>query len=424
MHIAQWRLRAREHLRTRVHLGTRAHLLALDACVAAVVVAVHVSLASQDDSDGLPQFSGPWWLGWLVAVCVGAPVAVRRLWPLPALAVVLGASAAATFLDITRDPYVSTALAAYVVALAEPVRRASAALVLTLVVSAAAVITGEAVMTPSGPWSEAAGTAALVWLVIGAAWAAGRVVRQRRARAARQERRLAEEALSEERLRIARELHDIVSHSLSVIVVKAAVANHVAEERPQETRDAVQTIEQTGREALAEMRRALGVLRGETAGQHAGEPSSAKMAPLPGLDDLPALIQRAEQAGVRTKLRTQLAVHLPAGPALAIYRIVQEALTNVVKHAGTGTHCLVTITVDSRGDAHIEVVDDGAGNAVVSDGAELKGGHGLVGMRERVMMYGGTLAVGPRPGGGFAVSARLPPEPEHNTATSRKEGAA
>ncbi|MCA2220043.1 sensor histidine kinase [Nonomuraea aurantiaca] len=409
---------------TRGHLRTRAHLLAFDACVAAGVVAVHVALAGQDASDGLPRFSGPWWLGWLVAVCVGAPLAVRRLWPLPALALILAASAAATFLDITRDPYISTALAAYVVALVEPVRRASAALALTLVISAAAVITGEAVMTPSGPWSEAVGTAAFVWLIIGAAWAAGRVVHQWRARAARQERRLAEEALTEERLRIARELHDIVSHSLSVIVVKAAVANHVAEERPQETRDAVRTIEQTGREALAEMRRALGVLRGETADQRAGDPGSAKMAPLPGLDDLPALIQRAEQAGVRTKLRTQLAVQLPTGPALAIYRIVQEALTNVVKHSGDGTHCLVTITVDSRGDVHIEVVDDGAGNAVVSDGTELKGGHGLVGMRERVMMYGGTLAAGPRPGGGFAVSARLSPELEHSTATSRKEGAA
>ncbi|MEV0345553.1 sensor histidine kinase [Nonomuraea sp. NPDC050680] len=404
-------------------MRTRPHLLALDACVAAVVVAVHVALAGQDASDGLPRFLGPWWLGWLVAIGVGVPLAVRRLWPLPALVVIVAASAAATFLDITRDPYVSTALAAYMVALVEPTRRASAALALTLAVSVAAVITGEAVMTPSGPWSEAAGIGALVSLVIGAAWAAGRAVRQRRDRAARQGRRLAEEALTEERLRIARELHDIVSHSLSVIVVKAAVANHVAEERPQEMRDAVQTIEQTGRDALAEMRRALGVLRGETVGQRAGETGSAKMAPLPGLDDLPALIQRAEQAGVRTKLRTQLAVQLPAGPALAIYRIVQEALTNVVKHAGDGTRCLVTITVDLRGDVHVEVVDDGAGNAVVSDGAELKGGHGLVGMRERVMMYGGTLAAGPQPGGGFAVSARFPPEPEHSTATSRKEGA-
>jgi signal transduction histidine kinase len=261
----------------------------------------------------------------------------------------------------------------------------------------------------------------LVWLVVGAAWAAGRVARERRARAARRDRRLAEEALAEERLRIARELHDIVSHSLSVIVVKAAVANHVAEARPQETRDAIQAIEQTGREALTEMRRALGVLRGETAGQRTRESGSAKTAPPPGLDDLPALIQRAEQAGVRTELRTQLAVGLPVGTALAVYRIVQEALTNVVKHAGDGTHCQVTITVDSRGEVRIEVADDGAGNPAASDRAELSGGHGLVGMRERVMMYGGALTAGPRPGGGFAVSARLPPEPAHGTATSRKE---
>ncbi|WP_093171789.1 sensor histidine kinase [Sinosporangium album] len=407
--------------RMRRRLRSGAHLLAIDACVAAVVTAGYVALADEGASDGLPRFSGPWWLGWLVAVCVGVPLAVRRLWPLPALAVVVGASATATLLDITRDPYISAALAVYAVALIEPTRRASAALALTMVVSAAAVITGEAVLTPSGPWTEAAGTAALVWLIIGAAWVAGRVVRERRSRAARRDRRLAEEALTEERLRIARELHDIVSHSLSVIVVKAAVANHVAEARPQETRDAVQTIEQTGREALTEMRRALGVLRGDTAGRRTREPGSAETAPPPGLDDLPALIQRAERAGVRTELRTRLAISLPAGTALAVYRIVQEALTNVVKHAGHGTHCQVTITVDSRGDAHIEVADDGAGNAAASDRAELRGGHGLVGMRERVMVYGGTLAAGPRPGGGFAVSARLPPEPAHGMTQSRKE---
>lgn len=407
--------------RTGRRLRSGAHLLAIDACVAAVVTAGYVALADQDASDGLPRFSGPWWLGWLAAVCVGMPLAVRRLWPLPALAVVLGASATATLLDITRDPYISAALAVYAVALIEPPRRASTAFALTLVVSAAAVITGEAVLTPSGPWTEAVGTAGLVWLVIGAAWAAGRVVRERRCRAARRDRRLAEEALAEERLRIARELHDIVSHSLSVIVVKAAVANHVAEARPQETRDAIQAIEQTGREALTEMRRALGVLRGDTAGRRTREPGSAETAPPPGLDDLPALIQRAERAGVRTELRTRLAVGLPAGTALAVYRIVQEALTNVVKHAGDGTRCQVTITADSRGEVRIEVADDGAGNPAATDRVELRGGHGLVGMRERVLVYGGTLAAGPRPGGGFAVSARLPPEPTHCTAASRKK---
>ncbi|KAB8165255.1 sensor histidine kinase [Streptomyces sp. 3MP-14] len=410
------------------HRPGGAHLLGVDACAAAVVTAGYVALAGQGASDGLPRFSGPWWLGWLVAGCVGVPLAVRRLWPLPVLAVVLGASATATLLDITRDPYLATALAVYPVALVEPTRRASAALALTWVVAAAAVITGEGVLTPSGPWTEAAGTAAVVWLIVGAAWVAGRVVRERRSRAARRDRRLAEEALAGERLRIARELHDIVSHSLSVIVVKAAVANHVADTRPRETRDAVRAIERTGREALTEMRRALGVLRGDTAGGRGDtveratrEPDLAETAPAPGLDDLPALVRRAERAGVHAELRTRLAVGLPTGRALAVYRIVQEALTNVVKHAGPGARCRVTITVDARGEARVEVTDDGAGSAAVPDRAELAGGHGLVGMRERVMLYGGTLAAGPRPGGGFAVSALLPPEPAHGTAGSRKE---
>ncbi|WP_275558231.1 sensor histidine kinase [Streptomyces sp. 5-6(2022)] len=427
MRIVRWRPR------------TGPHLLAVDACVAGVVTAAYVALAGQGGPDGSPRFSGPAWAGWLVAAGVGVPLAVRRLWPLSALAVVLGATAAATLFDITRDPYLSTALALYAVALLAPPRRAAAALALTLVVSAAAVVTGEAVLTPSGPWPEAVGTAALVWLVAGGAWAAGRAVRQLRARAVRRERRLAEEALAEERLRIARELHDIVSHSLSVIVVKASVANHVAKERPEETRDAIGAIERTGREALTEMRRALGMLRGDTAGPHAsgadagphasgadaGPPTpgagSAQLAPPPGLDDLPALIRRAEQAGIRARLRTRLAADLPAGTALTVYRIVQEALTNVIKHAGDGTHCEATITADTRGQVHIEVVDDGAGREPGPGRADLRGGHGLVGMRERVMMYGGTLQTGPRPGGGFAVSARLPAEPAHGTAPDRRE---
>lgn len=417
MRIVRWRLR------------TGPHLVVLDACAAVVAAVAYAALAGQSGSDGLPHFVGPAWAGWLVAVGVGAPLAVRRLWPLPALAVVLGASVAATLLDITRDPYVATALVGYAVALTEPARRAAVALALTLAASATAVLAGEAALTPSGPWSEAVGTAALVWLVVGAAWAAGRIVRERRARAARRELRLTEEVRAEERLGIAREVHDIVSHSLSVIVVKAAVANHVAEERPEETRDALRAIEQTGREALTEMRRALGMLRADATGRtEAGtrDPGGAATAPPPGLADLPRLVQRAEQAGVRTELATQLGAALPAGTALTVYRIVQEALTNVVKHAGDGAHCQVTIGADAHGGVAVEVVDDGTGGGPAVDRADLKGGHGLVGMRERVMMYGGTLSAGPRPDGGFAVSARLPApapplDPPHGAATGRRE---
>ncbi|WP_277751110.1 sensor histidine kinase [Streptomyces hoynatensis] len=389
-------------------LRTGPHLLVLDAGAAGVVTAAYLALAGQGGSDGLPRFAGPAWLGWLAALCVGAPLAVRRLWPLPAFAAVLGGTAAATLLDITRDPYLSPALALYAVALLEPTRRAAWALALSLLVSAGAVLAGEAALTPSGPWPEAAGTAGFVWLAGGAAWAAGRIVRERRLLAARRERRLAEEALAGERLRIARELHDIVSHSLSVIVVKAAVANHVAGERPGETRDALRAIEATGREALSEMRRALGMLRGGTAGGHTGSAGSAETAPPPGVADLPALVRRAAEAGIRATLRTRLSGPLPAGTALAVHRIVQEALTNVIKHAGDGARCEVVVAADDRGGVRIEVVDDGAGNAALPGRAELGGGHGLVGMRERVMMYGGTLGAGPRPGGGFAVSARLP----------------
>ncbi|WP_174518307.1 sensor histidine kinase [Streptomyces vietnamensis] len=165
------------------------------------------------------------------------------------------------------------------------------------------------------------------------------------------------------------------------------------------------------------------MLRGDTEGQGARSPASAETAPPPGLDDLPSLVRRAEQAGVRTRLSARPDAALPAGTALTVCRIVQEAFTNVIKHAGDGTRCQVTITADARGGVHIEVVDDGAGNAAVTGRADLTGGH-LVGMRERVTMYGGTLEAGPRPGGGFAVSARLPPDPAQDTPTSRQETAA
>ena len=206
------------------------------------------------------------------------------------LGVVLAASAAASLLDITREPHTSTALA-----LTRSPRVSTAAAALVLAVSAAAVVTGQAVLTPAGTVSEAVGVAALVWLFAGTGWCAGVTVRVRRSRAAREERWRAERALVEERLRIARELHDIVSHGLGVIVVRASVAGHVAEARPEEAGAALRDIERAGREALTEMRRTLGVLRQDT------EPAS--LDPAPGLDDLPGLAERAETAGVSVRLR-------------------------------------------------------------------------------------------------------------------------
>lgn len=192
---------------------------------------------------------------------------------------------------------------------------------------------------------------------------------------------------------MARELHDVVAHTLSLIVVKAAVANHVAEANPHEAGAALRVIEETGRKALTEVRRVLGALREDT-----------PYAPAPGLDELPVLARQAAIGGVDVRLdvrQEEPAGAVPESVGLAVYRIVQEAVTNVVKHAAPAA-CRATVTV-TPGEIRVEVTDDG--RRPVLTGGE---GHGLIGMRERVTLHGGEFSAGPRPGGGFAVTASLP----------------
>jgi signal transduction histidine kinase len=202
----------------------------------------------------------------------------------------------------------------------------------------------------------------------------------------------AEHALAAERARIARELHDIVAHHLSVVVLQAAGAR--ASGKAAAT--ALTKIESSGREALTEMRRLLGVLR-----EHA---DGAGLAPQPGMAELAALAEGVRAAGLPVRLTVDDGrTALPAAVDVSAYRIVQEALTNVLKHAGPARADVTVGCVD--GAVVIEVTDDGAGGAAADPPAA---GHGLVGMRERAAMFGGELLAGPQPGGGFAVRARLP----------------
>ncbi|WP_231647624.1 sensor histidine kinase [Planomonospora sphaerica] len=364
----------------------------VDLVAAVAVTAVYLEFARTPAVDGLPAYGGPVWPVWAVAAAAGLPIAVRRRWPLPVLGVVLAALTSASILDLTREPYLSGGLAAYLVGLAEPTRRSVPALAVALPVAAAGIYLGEAVITPSGGAQDAAGLVALVLVVIGGAWAAGFAVRLRRA----ESRRKAEHALVAERLRIAREMHDIVSHNLSLIAVKAGVAAHVAADDPQEAVTALKVIEETSRSALTEMRRALGVLRTD------GTP----MGPAPGTGGLDGLVEEARRAGIEVVLEVRGLSGLSEGTQLTVYRIVQEALTNVVKHAAP-THCGVTVTAGG-GSVAIDVADDGPGGPR----RRLPGGHGLLGMRERALMHGGTFTAGPREEGGFAVSVRLPLEGE------------
>jgi signal transduction histidine kinase len=245
-------------------------------------------------------------------------------------------------------------------------------------------------------------------VVVAAAWWLGDGTRRRqeavaaaRDRAAELERareELARRAVVEERLRIARELHDVVAHSMSIIAVQSGVGAHVLDSQPEEARKALAAVEATSRQALAEMRRLLGVLRQEA------EPSGS-LTPSPGLAEVDALAADVARAGARVEVRIEgTRPELPLGLDLSAYRIVQEALTNVVRHAGPATaRVRIRYAPDT---VDIEVVDDGRGAATGR-----AGGHGIAGMRERAAVYGGSLDAGPLPGGGFRVAASLPVGP-------------
>jgi signal transduction histidine kinase len=245
---------------------------------------------------------------------------------------------------------------------------------------------------------------------VAAAWLLGHFVGDRRSYVRQLEERTAEleqareelarQAVAEERLRLARELHDVVAHAMSVIAVQSGVGAHVASSHPQEASKALAAIEATSRAALTELRRMLGVLRQDS------EPRGS-LAPVPGLADMDSLLAETAKAGLAVRLRVEgTPSPLPAGIDLSAYRIVQEALTNVVRHAGPA-HAQVRICYRDQ-DVTVEVTDDGRGAVTsVSDGRPGTG-HGLIGIRERVAAFGGDLEVGPRPGGGFRVAARLP----------------
>ncbi|MFE6492144.1 sensor histidine kinase [Streptomyces sp. NPDC057748] len=393
----------------------RLRLQLLDLVAALSLTAVYVGFVRMGSGDGQAHYTGPLWTGYLLAAAVGLPIAVRRRRPLLVLAAVLAALAAASLLDIVREPYAAAGFGAYLVGLAEPARRSVPALAVALTVAGGAVYLGEAVVTPAEDPLGAVGVAGLVVLVIGGSWGAGRTVRGRRADAVRDERRRAERAVAEERLRIARELHDIVSHNLSLIAVKAGVAGHVADADPQGARAALKIIEETSRSALAEMRRTLGVLRGQGTPPGAGTPPApdAPLGPVPDLGRLDALGVEAGRAGTDIRFAVHGTEQLAEGMRVTVHRIVQEAVTNVVRHASP-TRCRVTVAADTR-EIRIDVVDDGPPAGRRRTGHELPGGHGLLGMRERAMMYHGSFAAGPRPEGGFTVSVRLPVEGERNT---------
>jgi signal transduction histidine kinase len=363
-----------------------------------------------------------------VMVALAVPIVFRRQYPTAAFAaaVAVGAVQVVAFRGpSTAD--VSVLVLLYSLAVSRP-RRASAP-------GLAICVLGAAVATVR--WGVAGdGTAWQVLLAMGLVstpalltWLAADSVRWRRGyyaaleeKARRLERErdaLAQVAAAAERARIARELHDIVAHHVSVMVVQADGAAFALENSPDKTREALGAISGTGRQALAEMRRLLGMLRSPSAG-----PPGPELAPVPGTSQLSVLLEQTRTAGVPVTFRQEgTPVAGPAdGADLAVYRVVQESLTNVRRHGGPGVSAAVTIRYTADG-VTIRVTDDGRGAAAQPAPANGTGtdstGHGLHGMRERVELYGGTVTAGPRAGGGYQVTATLP-----LTATQLTRGAA
>jgi signal transduction histidine kinase len=349
---------------------------------------------------GLPR--GILALGYALALLHTLPLAARRRFPGAVLALCVASGLAVAVLGLSPIVLgVAILVAVYSVA-------AYGDRWVSLAGLAAAEVGSLAVQLTPGRFQ--APTVVSNALVIGAAWLLGHFVGVRRAYTVRLEDRTAEleqargelarRAVTEERLRLARELHDVVAHAMSVIAVQSGVGAHVASTQPEEAARALAAIEATSRAALEELRRLLGVLRQDS------EPQG-DLTPVPGLADLDSLLAEVAKAGLGVRLRVEgTPSPLPAGVDLSAYRIVQEALTNVVKHAGPA-RAQVVVGYGHR-EVTVEVTDDGRGVGALAGDGRAGVGHGLIGMRERVAAFDGELEVGPGPGGGFRVAARLP----------------
>jgi signal transduction histidine kinase len=375
----------------------------LDGIVALLAfVAIELQLALGSNIDG------PMAVNIVAGALVTLPVALRRRWPL-GVAVVLGVALAAQEAldgDVTENtivPLITFPMAAYSIATLCDRRRAIGGLVAML-----ALVWTDALLSDNSDTSDFLFTG----LLIGGPWLVGRIVearvmlaaelRDKADRLEREQAKQAELAVAQERSRIARELHDVVAHNVSVMVVQAAAARRMIDHDPARAVEALGSVEQTGREALKEMRRMVGML-----GQADEE---LALAPQPSVSELDWLVDRARQAGLEVDLTIEgEKKRLESSVDLSAFRIVQEALRNTLKHAGPAT-ARVTLRYGEH-DVEVDVCDNGRG---APSSADLNGGpgQGLVGMRERVAMLGGEIEAGYRKDGGFGVHAKLPLERE------------
>jgi signal transduction histidine kinase len=392
-----------------IYAWLRRHRVLVDSVLAGVLFLLSLGQAVPGPWPEIP-----------IALVLTVPVAFRRRAPLLAFAICATGGAWQMFAALSQQPGAqplgsdaAVLVLIYTVAAYRPRRYSIVAMLICLTGSAVAIIAWIPDTQPSSPPGIASGNllgrALFAVVLFGGstliAWVLGDSMRYRRgyyaeledkaARLEAERNAQAKVAAAAERARIARELHDVVAHHVSVMVVQADGAGYALRSDPDRAAAALKAISCTGRQALTEMRRLLGVLRS------AGD--QAQLAPMPGLSELRELLDQAREAGLGVAYTlTGTPRELPEGAELAAYRVVQEALTNTRKHAGLAATAAVTLRYEPQA-LIVEVTDDGmaapAGDA---------GGHGLAGMRERIAMYGGTVEAGRLAGGGFSVVARLP----------------
>jgi signal transduction histidine kinase len=368
--------------------------VAIDAAVALVAMALGWLILSGSRADWPADARDPDVLAAVLVVVVNAAIALRRPAVGAALAIALlgGTIYAARQYPPMASPAVP--LIVYMAATRLDARQSR------LVLIVAAVASWVTTTVAAGP------TEVDAVLIVAGSWLLGHYVRTRRLLVAELEQRAADlerqreeqagRAVAEERLRIARELHDVLAHTMSVVAVQAGTGRLVGADHPDAALAALAAVETTARSAMDEMRQILTVLR-------ADDGLGAAVTPTPGLDDLPALVTQVGEAGIDVDVHVDGEPRpVPTGVGLAVYRIIQEALTNVIKHAGRAHASVLLRYTDD--DMVVEVRDDGRATAP----NVAAGGHGLIGMRERAAVHGGELTAGPDPHGGFVVRARLP----------------
>jgi signal transduction histidine kinase len=337
---------------------------------------------------------------YLLAVGTIVPYLFHRRAPFVALAVCLSCLLTYAAIGYAAFPGTSAFVLLFGISLHRERSRSATAFVAT-----AAVLVTATVLQPSGVVDRASAVSIALATVV--AWLGGDNLRQRRARWAglrernilleREREERARQAVVEERLRIARELHDVVAHAMCVIAVQSGVGSHVGREHPVEAQRALAAIETTSRSAMTELRQLLGVLRSDD--------DAAQTVPAPSLRDVPSLIRHVADGGLTAGLEIRGAPReVPPGVGRSVYRIIQEALTNAIKHGGPCAQVTVSYTDH---DVTIEVTSDGSVNHPFGR-QSVTPGHGIIGMRERIAVFGGDFSAAPRPGGGFRVAARLP----------------